>query len=143
LAEGGAVLALEVVALPVSNVDHALEFYVGRVGFNLDVDYQPTASFRVVQLTPIGSACSIHLVQAPDSRHNLFLVTDNLEATREQLVLRGIKVSAIRHKDPVDTWAGGWRAGVDPHHRDYCSFADFADPDGNTWTLQERGYRAQ
>jgi catechol 2,3-dioxygenase-like lactoylglutathione lyase family enzyme len=138
-----AVLALEVVRLPVRDIDSALIFYTKRVGFSLDVDYQPTPHFRVVQLTPPGSACSLHLVRAAgDGRlRELCLVTEDLEATREQLIARGIEVSDIRHKDPVETWAGGWTNGVDPQHRDYCSFADFADPDGNTWTLQERGYQ--
>jgi hypothetical protein len=138
------VLALEVVSVPVTDIDRALAFYTQRVGFMLDVDYQPTDSFRVVQLTPIGSACSIHLVRADDKgRHcNLCLVTNDLEAAVQGLNSRGVIVSNIRHKNPVDTWAGGWRAGIDPLHRDYCSFADFTDLDENSWTLQERGYRA-
>jgi catechol 2,3-dioxygenase-like lactoylglutathione lyase family enzyme len=139
------VLALEVVPLPVTDVDQALAFYVGKVGFALDVDYRPRATFRVVQLTPPGSACSVHLVEAkgPGRLENLCLVTDDIEAAREQLVSRGVDVGKIRHKFAVETWAGGWTAGVDPQRRDYCSFADFADPDGNTWTLQERGYHAR
>jgi hypothetical protein len=71
----------------------------------------------------------------------LYLVKPDLEEARETLIARGVTVGAIRHKDPVDTWAGGWSAGLDPKRRDYASFADFADPDGNTWTLQERGHR--
>jgi hypothetical protein len=80
-----------------------------------------------------------------DSRgrlRNLHLVTTDLAEARTQLIARGIVVGAIRHKDPVDTWAGGWSPGLDPNRRDYASFAHFADPDGNTWTLQERGHRA-
>jgi len=136
------VLALEVVPLPVRDIDGALFFYTKQVGFILDVDYQPTPDFRVVQLTPSGSACSLHLIRAVgDGRlRGLHLVTEDLEAARKQLIARGVEVSDIRHKDPIETWAGGWTDGVDPQRRDYCSFADFADPDGNTWTLQERGY---
>jgi catechol 2,3-dioxygenase-like lactoylglutathione lyase family enzyme len=137
-------LALEVVALPVTDVDRARAFYEEQVGFTLDVDYQPTPEFRVVQLTPSGSSCSVHLMAADsDSRmRNLYLVTNDLPAARAGLMDRGVKVGEVRHKDPVATWAGGWAAGLDPERRDYASFADFADPDGNTWTLQERGYRA-
>jgi catechol 2,3-dioxygenase-like lactoylglutathione lyase family enzyme len=137
-------LALEVVSLPVTDIDGALAFYIEQAGFILDVDYRPTADFRVVQLTPPGSACSVQLVVAgsPGRVHNLYLVTPDLAETRATLINRGVTVGAIRHKDPVDTWAGGWNAGLDPKRRDYASFADFTDPDGNTWTLQERGHRA-
>jgi catechol 2,3-dioxygenase-like lactoylglutathione lyase family enzyme len=136
-------LALEVVPLPVLDVDRALSFYTRQVGFTLDVDYRPTSNFRVVQLTPLGSACSIHLVQRSESTplRDLCLVTDNLETTHRELSSRGVPISATRHKDPVDTWAGAWAPGLDFLRRDYCSFADFTDPDGNTWTVQERGYR--
>jgi catechol 2,3-dioxygenase-like lactoylglutathione lyase family enzyme len=137
-------LSLEVVPLPVADVDRALAFYTEKLGFTLDVDYRPSADFRVVQLTPPGSACSVHLVVA-DTRsrlRNLCLVTTDLAAERAKLIGRGVEVSAVRRKEPVETWAGGWSAGLDPQRRDYASFADFADPDGNTWTLQERGHRA-
>jgi catechol 2,3-dioxygenase-like lactoylglutathione lyase family enzyme len=137
-------LSLEVVPLPVTDVDRALAFYTEQVGFILDVDYRPTHDFRVVQLTPPGSACSVHLVAADSLNrvHNLYLVTGDLAAERTTLIDRGVDVGAIRHKDPVETWAGGSSTGLDPQRRDYASFADFADPDGNTWTLQERGHRA-
>ena len=137
----GPTLALEVVPLPVSDVDRALSFYTEQAGFTLDVDYHPTAEFRVVQLTPRGSAASVQLV-ADDSRrvHNLHLVTPDLAATRAALIAHGVAVGEVRHKDPVETWAGGWSPGLDPKRRDYASFADFADPDGNTWTLQERNH---
>ena len=135
-------LALELVPLPVADVDRALSFYAERVGFKLDVDYRAASGFRVVQLTPPGSACSIHLIASESSArvHNLHLVTSDLEAELERLAERGVSIAAVRHKHPVQTWAGGWRQGLDPERRDYASFADFADPDGNTWTLQERGY---
>jgi catechol 2,3-dioxygenase-like lactoylglutathione lyase family enzyme len=137
-------LTLEVVPLPVTDIDRALAFYTEQAGFTLDVDYRPTDDFRVVQLTPPGSACSVQLVMAdsPGRVHNLHLVTSDLADARATLIARGVAVGAIRHKDPVDTWAGGWSAGLDPKRRDYASFADFADPEGNTWTLQERGHRA-
>jgi catechol 2,3-dioxygenase-like lactoylglutathione lyase family enzyme len=136
-------LALEVVPLPVADIDRALAFYTGQAGFVLDVDYRPTTDFRVVQLTPPGSACSVQLVKAysPGRVRSLYLVTTDLAQAREKLIARGVTVGAVRHKDPVETWTGGWHEGLDPKRRDYASFADFADPDGNTWTLQERGYR--
>jgi catechol 2,3-dioxygenase-like lactoylglutathione lyase family enzyme len=136
-------LALEVVMLPVTDIDRALAFYTEQAGFILDVDYRPTDDFRVVQLTPPASACSIQLVIAdsPSRVRNLYLVTTDIADAREKLISRGVAVRAIRHKEPVETWAGGWSAGLDSQRRDYASFADFGDPDGNTWTLQERGYR--
>ena len=139
-------LSVEVITLPVSDVDRALRFYVDQVGFTLDVDYSPNIAFRVVQLTPPGSSCSIQigrgLTDAPaGSLRNVYLVVTDLEAARSRMLERGIEVSAIRHKVPIDAWDGGFAAGLDPAHRDYASFADFSDPDGNRWVLQERGYR--
>ena len=138
--------SVEVITLPVSDVDRALRFYVDQVGFTLDVDYSPNNAFRIVQLTPPGSSCSIQigrgLTDAPaGSLRNVYLVVTDLEAARSRLLERGIEVSAIRHKVPIDAWDGGFAAGLDPAHRDYASFADFSDPDGNRWVLQERGYR--
>ncbi|HEY4350868.1 MAG TPA: VOC family protein [Paraburkholderia sp.] len=137
-------LALEVVSLPVVDVDRALAFYTQKVGFTLDVDYHPTPSFRVVQLTPPGSSCSVQLVTADSAARvrNLYLVTTDLAVERAALIERGVAVGECRHKAPIDTWEGGFSAGLDAKRRDYASFADFEDPDGNTWTLQERGYRA-
>jgi len=135
-------LSLEVVTLPVADVDRSRDFYSERVGFTLDVDYHPTAEFRVVQLTPPGSACSVQLVAAhsPSRVCNLYLITRDLEAERTSLIARGVAVGPFRHKVPIDTWTGGWSPGLDPQRRDYASCADFSDPDGNTWTLQERGH---
>jgi len=138
--------SVEVITLPVSDVDRALRFYVDQVGFTLDVDYSPINAFRVVQLTPPGSSCLIQigrgLTDAPaGSLRNVYLVVTDLEAARSRLLERGIEVSAIRHKVPIDAWDGGFAAGLDPVHRDYASFANFSDPDGNRWVLQERGYR--
>jgi len=136
---------IEVITIPVSDADRALAFYTQQAGFSLDVDYHPTASFRVVQLTPPGSACSIQIGTgltdaAPGSVRATYLAVTDIEAARGELVAAGVKVSGIRHKSPIDDWKGGWEPGADPGRRDYASFADFADPDGNTWVLQEIGY---
>src|SRR5262245_25490365 len=131
--------------MPVSDLDQAVGFYVEQVGFTLDVDYAPTDAFRVVQLTPPGSSCSIQLrtgvteVRAGSVR-NVYLVVDDLEAARSRLLEQGVAVSEIRHKTPIGAWDGGFAPGLDPGRADYASFADFADPDGNSWILQERGY---
>jgi catechol 2,3-dioxygenase-like lactoylglutathione lyase family enzyme len=137
---------IQVVTVPVTDVDQAAAFYTHQAGFALDVDYHPAPGFRVVQLTPPGSACSVQfgvgLTDAPpgSARGTCLAVTD-IEGACGSLAERGVKVGAIRHKSPVDDWKGGWQPGADPERRDYASFADFADPDGNTWVLQEIGYR--
>jgi len=130
-------LKLELVRIPVSDVDRAKAFYTEKVGFILDVDHQSSDEFRVVQMTPPGSACSITvgtgLTDAePGSYRGTHLVVADIEAARAELVERGVEVSDIRHFDE-----GEWRPGADPEHRDHASFADFSDPDGNTWILQE------
>jgi catechol 2,3-dioxygenase-like lactoylglutathione lyase family enzyme len=140
-------LSLEVIMVPVNDIDRAVRFYVDQVGFTLDVDYAPNDAFRVVQLTPPGSSCSIQigkgLTDAPaGSLRNAYLVVTDLEAVRNGLLQRGVKVGDIRHKTPIDAWDGGFAPGLDPAHRNYASFADFSDPDGNSWVLQERGYRS-
>jgi catechol 2,3-dioxygenase-like lactoylglutathione lyase family enzyme len=128
---------LELVLVPVSDVDRAKEFYVEKCGFNLDVDHQPNEDFRVVQITPPGSACSLTIGTglsdaAPGSYRGTHLIVTDIEAARAELVGRGVEVSEIRHMTP-----NGWEPGVDPEHGDYGSFADFKDPDGNSWVLQE------
>jgi catechol 2,3-dioxygenase-like lactoylglutathione lyase family enzyme len=137
---------LEVVILPVADPDRSLQFYRDQVGFGLDVDFPPTAEFRVLQLTPQGASASIQfgigLTDAPaGSVRGLYLVVPDIEACRRELTERGVDVSEIRHKD---TTGGGWRGayvpGVDPNRADYASVADFRDPDGNGWVLQERGH---
>jgi catechol 2,3-dioxygenase-like lactoylglutathione lyase family enzyme len=137
--------SIEVITLPVSDVERALRFYVDQVGFTLDVDYSPNDTFRVVQLTPPGSSCSIQigngLTDAPaGSVRNIYLVVTDLEAARSLLLKRGVEVGEIRHKTPIGAWDGGFAPGPDLAHGDYASFANFSDPDGNSWLLQERGY---
>src|SRR6201988_1212836 len=140
--------AVEVITLPVSNVERALRFYVDQVGFTLDVDYSPNDAFRVVQLTPPGSSCSIQigrgLTNAPaGSVRNVYLVVADLEAARSRLLERGVKGGEIRPKTPIDAWDGNFAPGLEPARRDYASLAGFSDPDGNSWVLQERGYRSE
>jgi catechol 2,3-dioxygenase-like lactoylglutathione lyase family enzyme len=137
---------IQVITVPVTDVDQAAAFYTQQAGFTLDVDYHPAPGFRVVQLTPPGSACSVQIVAmltdaAPRSARATHLVVTDIEAARRELTERGVEVSDIRHKSPVEDWKGGWQPGPDPRRRDYASFADFADPDGNTWVLQEIGFR--
>ncbi len=131
---------LELVLLPVTDVDRAKAFYTEKMGFNLDVDHRAGDQFRVVQLTPDGSSCSISFGVGisdaePGSVRGLHLVVPDIEKARAELVDRGIEVSNVRHMTPE-----GWVDGPDPKHANYNSFADFADPDGNTWVLQERDY---
>ena len=131
---------LELVLLPVSDVDRAKDFYCGKLGFRLDVDHRGGEDFRVVQMTPSGSACSISIGKGitpaePGSVRGLHLVVTDIEAARAELAQRGVDVSEVFHFGP-----GGQEPGPDPSRSDYNSFAAFADPDGNTWVLQEVGY---
>ncbi len=131
---------LELVLVPVTDVDRAKIFYTEKVGFHLDVDHKASESFRVVQLTPPGSACSISFGvgitdAAPGSVRGLHLVVTDIVAAHQQLVERGLDVGEVRHLTPE-----GWVSGPNPERKDYESFAGFSDPDGNTWVLQERGF---
>ena len=134
------------IPLPVSDIERALRFYVDQVGFTLDVDYSPNETFRVVQLTPPGSACSIQIGRAltgapAGSLRNLYLVVTDLEAARSRLLEREVCVSEVRHKMPIGARDGGFAPGLDPGRGDYASFADFSAPDGHSWLLEERGHR--
>jgi catechol 2,3-dioxygenase-like lactoylglutathione lyase family enzyme len=138
-------LKLELVLIPVSDVECAKAFYTEKVGFTLDVDTRPSDELRVVQMTPPGSACSITVGEGlglaePGSVRGTHLVVTDVATAREELAARGVEVSEVRHFDPA---AGGWQPGPDPAHADYASFADFRDPDGNSWVLQEVGWEAR
>src|ERR1700755_185882 len=105
--------SVEVIILPVSDIDRALHFYVDPLSFALDVDYARNDAFRVVQLTPPGSSCSIQigkgLTDAPaGSLRNVYLVVTDLEAARNRLLERGVAVGEIRHKIPIDAWDGSF-----------------------------------
>ena len=131
-------MKLELVLIPVQDVDRAKTFYTEKTGFNLEVDTRVGDDMRVVQMTPPGSACSIAVGTgitdaAPGSVRGTHLVVFDIEATRAELVGSGVDVSEIRHLE-----SGTWVPGPDPERRDYQSFADFSDPDGNSWVLQER-----
>jgi catechol 2,3-dioxygenase-like lactoylglutathione lyase family enzyme len=130
-------MKLEVVVIPVSDVDRAKTFYEG-LGWRLDIDLATDESFRVVQFTPPGSACSIHIgtgltSAAPGSAQNMYLIVSDIEEARAELLERGADVSDVFHSAPGQEPAGG----PDPERTSYSSFASFADPDGNSWRLQE------
>jgi len=126
---------LELIVVPVSDVDRAKTFYAEKTGFTVDVDYRAGEDFRVVQLTPPGSACSIALMMKPDtagSLQGLQLVVADIEAARLELIGRGMTVSDHFHFE-----AGKEVPGPDPKRGDFASFFSFSDPDGNGWMVQE------
>jgi catechol 2,3-dioxygenase-like lactoylglutathione lyase family enzyme len=128
-------MKLEVVTLPVSDVDRAKRFYQG-LGWRLDADIVRGDNFRVVQLTPPHSACSVSFGKGltsaePGSAQRLLLVVSDIDAARQDLVSRGAQVSELFHLD------GGRVPGPDPQGRSYQTYASFSDPDGNAWLLQE------
>jgi catechol 2,3-dioxygenase-like lactoylglutathione lyase family enzyme len=126
---------LEVVVVPVSDVDGAKAFYTDKAGFNLDVDHRAGEDFRVVQLTPPGSSCSITIMRntgAAGSVQGLHLVVADIDAARGELAGRGAEVGEIFHFE-----SGTPVPGPDPQRTDYGSFFSFADPDGNSWLVQE------
>jgi catechol 2,3-dioxygenase-like lactoylglutathione lyase family enzyme len=134
-------LKLEVVPLPVSDVDRALAFY-SRMGWRLDVDLAPNDKFRVVQMTPPGSACSVAFgigvtSAAPGCFQNLHLVTSDIVDARHDLADRGVAISHVFH-GPGSAYRPEARIeGPDPSRTSYASYASFEDPDGNGWILQE------
>ena len=137
-------MRLEVVVIPVSDVDEAKEFYE-RLGWRLDADVVTGDDFRVIQLTPPGSPCSIIFgtgiaTAAPGSADGLYLVVDDIEAARAELIEHGVQVSEVFHDAGGVFHHAGTTArlpGRDPARTSYASFASFSDPDGNGWMLQE------
>ena len=140
---------LEVVVIPVSDVDRAKDFY-GKLGWRLDADYASGDDFRVIQFTPPGSGCSIIFgknvtAAVPGSAQGLYLAVSDVEAARGELVGHGVEISDVFH-DASGVFTGSDEpylfgslrvSGRDPEHRSYRSFASFHDPDGNGWLLQE------
>ncbi len=143
-------MKLEIVVIPVSNVDRAKEFYGGKLGWRLDADYDNGKDFRVIQFTPPGSGCSVIFgknvtAAAPGSAQGLYLIVSDIEAARKELLGRGIQISQVFH-DAGGVYAGTDEpylfgrvrvSGPDPERRSYRSFASFHDPDGNGWLFQE------
>jgi catechol 2,3-dioxygenase-like lactoylglutathione lyase family enzyme len=131
-------MKLEAVVIPVSDVDRAKRFY-GGLGWRLDADFAVGDAFRVLQLTPPGSPCSIHFGTGitpapPGSAKGLYLIVSDIEAARAELVGRGVTVSEVFHRDGPGLPA---LSGPHPKRQSYSSFATFNDPDGNSWLLQE------
>jgi catechol 2,3-dioxygenase-like lactoylglutathione lyase family enzyme len=140
---------LELVVIPVSDIDRAKEFYVG-LGWRLDADYGNGADFRVIQFTPPGSGCSVIFgrnvtAATPGSAQGLYLIVSDIEAARKELLGRGVAISEAFH-GAADVYSGPDEPylfgrirvnGPDPEHRSYRSFASFRDPDGNGWMFQE------
>jgi catechol 2,3-dioxygenase-like lactoylglutathione lyase family enzyme len=135
---------LELIVIPVSDVDRAKAFYTQSAGFKLEVDGRANEGGRIVQVTPPGSSCSIGfgsglslgvdplVIAPPGSQRGLHLIVADITAARDELIARGVAVSEIRHIDD-----GRWLPGPDPNRSSYMSFAEFSDPDGNLWLLQE------
>jgi catechol 2,3-dioxygenase-like lactoylglutathione lyase family enzyme len=139
---------LEIVVIPVSDVDRAKEFYA-RLGWRLDADFDNGSDWRVIQFTPPGSGCSVifgtHVTAAaPGSAQGLYLIVSDIAAARDELLGLGVKVTEVFHNDgvyagPDEPYLFGRLrvSGPDPEHRSYRSFASFHDPDGNGWLFQE------
>ena len=129
-------LKLEVITIPVSDIDRAKQFY-DNLGWRLDADFS-NGSERAIQFTPPGSHCSIHLgKKASAPAQGLFLVVSDIEAARDELTRRGVQVSEIFHFAKGPGPFGGVVSGPAPDHGSYGSYATFSDPDGNGWLLQE------
>ena len=146
----GVDMKLEVVVIPVSDVDRAKRFY-GGLGWRLDADYaSDDGYFRVIQFTPPGSGCSVIFgknvtAAAPGSAQGLYLIVSDIEAARKELLDRGVEISGVFH-DAAGVYAGPDEpylfgrfrvSGPEPEHSSYRSFASFSDPDGNGWLFQE------
>jgi catechol 2,3-dioxygenase-like lactoylglutathione lyase family enzyme len=130
-------MRFEVTTLPVADVDRAKAYYQ-RLGWRFDIDFKPDEHSRTVQFTPPGSPASIQFgegrtTMTPGSLQGLFLIVDDIEAARADLISRGADVSEIYHAEP----GKGRVPGPDPQRRSYNSLASFADPDGNSWLMQE------
>jgi catechol 2,3-dioxygenase-like lactoylglutathione lyase family enzyme len=142
-------MKLEIVVIPVSDVDRAKEFYGKRLGWRLDADFDNGKDFRVIQFTPPGSGCSVIFgknvtAAAPGSAQGLYLIVSDIEAARKELLGRGVEVSEVFHSAGV--YAGTDEpylfgrvrvSGPDAEHGSYRSFASFRDPGGNGWLFQE------
>jgi catechol 2,3-dioxygenase-like lactoylglutathione lyase family enzyme len=142
-------MKLEVVVIPVLDVERAKRFYSG-LGWRLDAEFAAGDHFRVIQFTPPGSGCSVIFgknitAAAPGSAQGLYLIVSDIQAARDELLGRGVEISGVFH-DAGDVHAGTDEpylfgrvrvSGLDPEHRSYRSFASFSDPDGNGWLLQE------
>ena len=134
-------MKLEVITIPVSDVDRAKEFY-GSLGWRLDADFSK-GDDRVIQFTPPGSQCSVHFGKnvtsvAPGSAQSLWLIVSDIQAARDELVGRGIEVSEVFHYAGWNRIDPGARlSGPAPDRHSYASFVSFSDPDGNGWLLQE------
>ena len=138
-------MKLEVVVIPVSDVDRAKQFY-GGLGWRLDADFPFDNGFRVVQFTPPGSGCSVQFgtnmtTAAPGSAQGNYLIVSDAEAAREELVAHGVKVSEVFYPGvpgaQFQSEGSGRVTGSAPDHASYSSFVTFSDPDGNGWLLQE------
>ena len=133
---------LEVVTVPVSDVDKALEFYRDRLGWRLDADIR-SGAVRVVQLTPTGDGHTSIAFGAgipsatPGSMRHLELVTSDIVATREEMAERGVDITEVYHGPGSPFFPQARIPGPDPDRTSYASYASFEDPDGNGWTLQE------
>jgi catechol 2,3-dioxygenase-like lactoylglutathione lyase family enzyme len=130
---------LELIIVPVSDLDRAKAFYMDQAGFTCDVDHSAGEDFRIVQLTPTGSACSITLMRndAPGTLQGVHLVVNDIEAARAELVGRGLAPS-----EPYHFTETGQTPGLSPQRQDYETFMSFEDPDGNGWVVQEFGFAA-
>ena len=138
-------LLLEAVVIPVADVDRAKAFYVG-LGWRLDADFPFDNGFRVVQLTPPGSPCSVQFgtnitTATPGTAEGLYLIVSDIEAARKELVALGVDVSEAFHPDSPGAQfradEGGRAPGPAPENASYSTFATFRDPDGNRWLIQE------